>query len=268
MSAMFQELDYRKTPIGELSLRARRDVRSGDTIYEIKLGEEYLMSSLFTESEVALGRLGVQELLAPSPDDHSRAAGTAPCVAAPSDTAPAGATPSGTGLHVVVGGLGLGYTARAVLESPLVASVTVVDYLEAVIDWHRQGLLPLGVELTADPRCHFVHGDFFAIADSQAGFDPAQPGRQFDAIVLDIDHSPELHLDAGNARLYQPAGLARLAQHLLPGGVFGLWSNEPADPGFIRRLQGSFSQARGENITFYNPLQDRDFTQSVYLARK
>lgn len=241
MSPLFQELGYRQTPIGELSLRARRSLHSDEMIYEIKLGEEYLMSSMFTDSEVALGHLGVRE--------HPQAAA------------------GGAQLHVVVGGLGLGYTAKAVLEHPAVASLTVVEYLQAVIDWHREGLLPVSRELTADPRCRFVQGDFFAMTASQEGFDPENPGRRFDAILVDIDHTPDLHLDSGNAPFYSPAGLRALARHLAPAGIFGLWSNEAADPAFTARLQEAFTRARGEDITFFNPLQDRDFTQSVYLAQ-
>ena len=65
---------------------------------------------------------------------------------------------------MVVGGLGLGYTARAALENAAVRSLIVVDALAEVIEWHEQGLLPLGKELTGDPRCRLVHGDFFAMS--------------------------------------------------------------------------------------------------------
>ncbi len=157
MSALFEELDYRATPIGALSLRRRRELRLGVDVFEIKLGEDFLMSSQFTASEIALARLGLGEL-------------------------------SGRNLDVAVGGLGLGYTARAVLEHPQVGSLIVVEALEAVIDWHQQGLVPLGPELTGDARCRFVHGDFFALAKSDTGFDPDAPGRRFDAVLVDIDH--------------------------------------------------------------------------------
>jgi spermidine synthase len=236
MSALFEELDYQATPIGALSLRRRRDLRLGVDVFEIKLGEEYLMSSQFTASEIALARLGLAEL-------------------------------SGRNLDVVVGGLGLGYTARAVLEHPQVGSLLVIDALAAVIDWHRKGLVPLGAELSGDARCRFVHGDFFALAKSDAGFDPDTPGRRYDAVLVDIDHSPDLLLDAGNAFFYQPEGLRRLAAWLRPGGVFGLWSNALPDTAFTARLADHFAQARAEAVTFHNPLQDRPFTQTVYLAR-
>ena len=128
-------------------------------------------------------------------------------------------------------------------------------------------MLPLGATLTADPRSRFVLGDFFAMAASKEGFDSDAPARRFDAILVDIDHSPDLLLDAQNADFYQPAGLKRLSAHLHPGGVFGLWSNELPDASFTARLAEVFATARAERVTFHNPLQNRDSTQTVYLAR-
>ena len=132
----FQELDYRPTPMGLLTLRRRKEITLGIDIYEIKLDEEFLMSSLFTVAEVALANLGLAELSEPE-------------------------------LDVVVGGLGLGYTAKTVLEHPEVRELLVVDTLREVIEWHRQGLLPLSEQLTSDHRCRFVHGDFFAMSASR-----------------------------------------------------------------------------------------------------
>ena len=63
MSVYFQELDFRPTPMGVLSLRRRRQLSSGIDIYEIKLGDEFLMSSLFTAAEISLARLGLAELV-------------------------------------------------------------------------------------------------------------------------------------------------------------------------------------------------------------
>ena len=237
MSAAFEELDYCPTPLGALSLRRRRELKLGVDVFEIKLGEESLMSSLFTESEIALARLGLAGL-------------------------------RGEGLDVVVGGLGLGYTAKAVLEHPAVSSLIVVDALAPVIEWHETGVLPLGRGLTGDARCRFVHGDFFALSGSEAGFDPDAPGRRFDAILVDIDHSPAFLLNAQHQSFYQPAGLRRLAAHLRPQGMFGLWSNNLPDEAFVDRLAGVFARARAEPVTFHNPLQDRPFTQTIYLSKK
>lgn len=237
MALTFEELDYRPTPIGALSLRRRREMKLGVDVFEIKLGEEFLMSSLFTASEIALARLGLADL-------------------------------TGTDLDIVVGGLGLGYTARAVLDNDAVGSLLVVDALEAIIDWHESGLLPLGSALTNDPRCRFRLGDFFALAASDAGFDPDTPRRTHDAILVDIDHSPDFPLDPQNAGFYTPNGLARLTRHLKPGGMFGLWSNDRPDDTFVSRLSEVFSEARAEEVTFHNPIQDREAVQTVYLARR
>lgn len=236
MSAFFEELDYRPTPIGALSLRRRREMLLGVDVIEIKLGEEFLMSSLFTVSEEALATLGLAEL-----GDRK--------------------------LDVIVGGLGLGYTARAVLEHKNVNSLVVIDALEAVIDWHESGLLPLGKGLTGDPRCSFMLGDFFALAASNDGFIENEPAKKFDAILVDIDHSPEFFLDAQNASFYQQEGLKKLASHLKPGGVFGLWSNDRPDERFTTRLDDVFAGARAEIVTFHNPLQNREAVQTVYLGR-
>ncbi|HUE47108.1 MAG TPA: spermidine synthase [Aestuariivirgaceae bacterium] len=236
MSVYFEELDWRPTPIGTLSLRRRRELSSGVDVHEIKLGDEFLMSSLFTESEVALARLALAQI-------------------------------SGSNLDVIVGGLGLGYTAKAVLEHEAVGSLVVVEMLEPVIEWHVQGLLPLGPELTGDARCRFIAGDFFALAASDGGFDPKAPGRRFDAVLLDIDHSPDALLDARSTSFYRAQGLGRVAAHLNPGGIFGLWSDDAPDDNFTARLAGVFADAWAEPVTFHNPLQDRPFTQTVYLAR-
>jgi spermidine synthase len=236
MSALFEELDYRPTPIGALSLRRRRELSLGVDVFEIKLGDEFLMSSLFTASEIALARLGLAAL-------------------------------GGSGLDVLVGGLGLGYTARTVLEHESAGSLIVVEMLEGVIEWHKTGLLPLGAGLVGDARCRLVQGDFFALAASEAGFDPDTPGRRFDAVLVDIDHSPEALLDQRSTSFYRPEGLTALTAHLKPGGIFGLWSNDAPDPAFTERLSGVFAEAWAEPVTFHNPLQDRPFTQTVYLAR-
>ncbi|WP_340559848.1 spermidine synthase [Streptomyces sp. GSL17-111] len=235
MSARFQEIDWRPTPKGEISLRRRREPVSGADVYEVKLGDEFLMSSLFTAGEEALARLGLEAA-------------------------------RGTELDVVVGGLGLGYTARTALEDARVRSLLVVDALGEVIDWHQRGLVPLGAELTADARCRLVHGDFFAMVED-AGFDPDAPGRRFDAVLLDVDHAPDHVLHPDHAPFYEPAGLRALAARLHPGGVFALWSNDPPSEPFGRVLAEVFAQSAAHVVSFDNPLQGGTATNTVYVAR-
>ncbi|MBQ0927890.1 spermidine synthase [Saccharopolyspora endophytica] len=232
MGVRFEELDWRETPIGAISLRRRRDPVLDVDVFEVKLDDEYLMSSLFTVAEVELARLGL-------------------------------AKSSGSELDVVVGGLGLGYTARAALEDRRVRSLLVVEGLGEVIEWHEQGLLPLAPELTGDPRNRFVHGDFFALAASSDGFDG---GRRFDAILLDIDHSPQNVLDSGHAGFYAPDGLRAMAAHLRPGGVFALWSDDPPEDGFTRDLAEVFDDVTAHVVSFDNHYTGGTSANTVYVG--
>lgn len=236
MQIEFEELDYRPTPIGNVSVRRRTEVRLGVIVYEIKLNDEFLMSSLFTVSEIALARLGLAEL---GNDD----------------------------LTVAVGGLGLGYTAATVLEHANVGSLHVIEYLSPVIEWHQSGLLPLGSTLTSDPRCHFVHGDFFKLACSAEGLLPDQPYLKFDAILVDIDHSPSRALSPEHASFYSREGLGAMAAHIVPGGVFALWSDDPPDEAFVASLAEVFDTVVSHVVSFHNPYLDRDSACTVYVAR-
>jgi spermidine synthase len=236
MSANFKELSYHETPLGILTLRRRRMMSLGDLdIYEVKLGNDFLMSSLFHEVEVALAHLGLAEL-------------------------------QGSQWDVVVGGLGLGYTARAALEHREVASLLVIEALQPVIDWHQNGMVPLGVQLTADPRTRLLQADFFERAQSSEGFDPAEPGRRFHAVLLDIDHSPRELLHPRHGAFYQSDGLRGLARHLHPGGIFALWSDDSPDEEFMDTLGAAFATARAHIVTFPNPLLDGVSESTVYIA--
>ena len=235
MGVNFEELDYRQTAMGELILRRRRAMEAdGREIFEVKLNEEYLMSSLFHHSETALADLAMAQLV-------------------------------GGGWDVVVGGLGLGYTAAAVLKYAKVARMIVVDALAPVIEWHQRELVPNGARLSHDPRCHYHHGDFFALARAD-GFDPHDPQHRFDAILLDIDHTPEALLNPSHADLYSEEGMKRLRAFLKPGGVFGLWSNDRPDKDFSGMLATVFDNVMGHAVEFDNPIQANTAANGVYIA--
>lgn len=235
MSAHFQELDRQVTPMGEISLRRRWDPGLEVELHEVRLDEEFLMSSLFTVAEEALARLGL-------------------------------AAVEGTDLDVVVGGLGLGCTAAAALEDERVASLTVIDALGAVIGWHRDGLLPLSVALTADLRCRLQQGDFFALVAGE-GFGPGV-GRPCDAVLLDVDHTPRNVLHPSHAPFYEVAGLRRLAALLRPGGVFALWSDDPPDDAFFTTLGEVFAAPEAHVVPFANPYTGGESTNTVYVTRR
>jgi hypothetical protein len=135
-----------------------------------------------------------------------------------------------------------------------------------VISWHRLGLVPLGDKLALNSRCSLVHGDFFKLAASSGGFDPDSPGRLFHAVLLDIDHSPSHWLDTGNSAFYTGAGLTALAASLHPGGVFGLWSNDPPDEAFSSLLAEVFASAEFHLVTFPNPYTGGESSNTIYLA--
>ena len=238
MPLEYEELDYQETPLGALTLRRRR-LRSLDNleVYEIILGTGYLMSSLFTTVEIALADLALARL----PADREN-------------------------LSVVVGGLGLGYTARAVLNDDRIGDLLVVEALPEVISWHMREMVPLGQELHSNPSCHLIEGDFFVLAAEQ-GFDPGQPGRRFDAILLDIDHSPQNLIHERHQSFYSQNGLRHLQSFLNPGGVFAMWSDDPPDPEFQSLLDRVFTTTETRVVTFPNPLQDCQSESTVYLAQ-
>ncbi|WP_300381681.1 spermidine synthase [Henriciella sp.] len=243
MGRLFEELDYQVTPIGAISLRRRHILSLGCDVHEIMLGDEHLMSSLFTASEIALAKLGLAALA----DGPLAASGD---------------------WDVVIGGLGLGYTAAAALEDHRIARLRVIEMLSPVIEWHEKQLVPIEPPLTDDPRCQLQEGDFFGLAASEEGFSMEEPGRQHDAILIDIDHTPDWLLDERSGSFYSKSGLEKLSRHLKPGGIMGLWSDASADKAFITRMNGVFADAWSEPVTFHNPLQDKPFTQTVYLAKK
>jgi len=237
---IFEELDFQETPLGEISLRKRSEPRLDNIIiYEVKMNEEFLMSSLFVEAELQLAHLA----LAAISDVFTEK------------------------LSVIVGGLGLGYTAVAALENPTVASLKVIDVMPAVIDWHRRGLVPMGEKLNGDSRCELVLAYFFALATADTqGFSTANQDQKVHAVLLDIDHSPSFWLNEGNGAFYTEQGLQSLADKILPGGVFGLWSDEMPDDRFMQLLEKVFSSVESHIVTFPNPYTKQESTNTVYLG--
>ncbi len=223
--------------MGVISLRRRFDPVVAADVYEVKLDDEHLMSSLFTVAERELARLGL------------------------------GRTP-GAALDVIVGGLGLGYTAQEALRSSRVRSLTVIEFSDAVLDWNRRDLLPDTAGLAADDRVTLVCADFFAAATDAVGFDPLRPGRTYDAILLDIDHSPRHVLHASHAGFYTSVGLQSVSSRLNPGGVFAMWSDDPPDEEFTTLLESVFTAVEARSVWFDNPITRGRSAATVYLATR
>ena len=230
-----EELAWSETPRGEISLRRRIEPTLKVDVYEVKLGDEFLMSSLFTVAEIELARLGL-------------------------------ARAKGNQLDVVVGGLGLGCTAKAALEDPRVSSMLVVDAMPEVIDWHERELLPDAPAVVRDERTRLLLGNFFELAASEHGFDPDEPGRLHDAVLLDIDHTPHHLLHPDHAPFYSVDGLQRLRAHLRPGGVFAMWSDDPPDADFCALLEQVFDEVEAHVVAFDNFLTGGVSSNTVYVA--
>lgn len=222
-------LAYEPSSLGMLCLR-RRGMKSmpGAVVTEITLDHQFLMSSRNTASERALAELGL-------------------------------AMHEGSALRVLVGGLGLGYTAREVLRSHRVARVLVVEFLPPVIDWLERDLFPLAAELRADARFAVSLGDVYRrLADP--------PDEKHDLILVDVDHSPDEPLGSESAAFYTEEGLARARRHLADDGVLGVWSYAES-PRFAETLRRVFREVRALPLHFDNPvLQDAE-TNWLFFAR-
>jgi spermidine synthase len=195
-----------------------------------------LMSSLQTTSEEALATRGV-------------------------------AVHGGAGLRVLVGGLGLGYTARAALASDRVAHVRVVEHLPAVIGWLRGGLIPLAAELARDSRLEVVEGDVYGLL---LGPPPDAAEARWDLVLIDVDHTPDEPLGPASATFYDPIGLGRVAEHLAPGGVLGVWSAGDDDPRFAAALRAVFAETWVERVRWTDERIDegREVEDVLFFARR
>jgi spermidine synthase len=222
-------LAYEDSPLGPLCLR-RRELLSapGTVVTEVTLNHAFLMSSYNTASERALASIAVEM--------HP-----------------------GTGLRVLVGGLGLGYTAHAALGSERVANVQVDEFLPQVIEWFEQDLVPLSTTLNADDRFRVAPGDVYA---RLAG----EPRETFDLILIDVDHAPHDQLSGTNDDFYTCSGLDRARRHLAPGGILGVWSYAESSP-FATALNSVFDEVRVEPVSFFNDLVDEESTDWLFFAR-
>lgn len=224
-------LAYEDTPLGPLCLRRRELLsRPGTVVTEVTLNHAFLMSSHITVSERALARIALEM--------HG-----------------------GAELRVLVGGLGLGYTAHAALDSARVGYVEVVEFLPQVIDWLERELFPLAPELKADARFAAVRGDVYARLS-----DAPPAGEAFDLILIDVDHAPDDRLSPANDVFYTSEGLARVKRHLAADGVLGVWSSAESER-FERALRDAFDDVRIEPVAFYNELVDEETTDWVYFGR-
>lgn len=224
----FEILAYEDSPLGPLCLRRRELLsRPGTIVTEVTLNHEFLMSSLYTDSERELARIAIE-------------------------------MNQNESLNVLVGGLGLGYTAREALQSPRCVTVEVIELLPQVITWLKQGLVPLSDELKDEPRLDILEGDVYARL-------AVTPITHYDVIMIDVDHSPDERLGDENASFYSIDGLHAAKAHLAPEGVLAIWSYAESSP-FADALRAVFKNVRVEPVTYDNQLVDEQPTDWLFFA--
>jgi spermidine synthase len=208
--------------VGEVVLRTRGEV------VELVVDGVFTMDSAHTATEEALASLTLTRL-------------------------------SGDTLRVVVGGLGLGYTAAALLADPRVTRVDVVELDAVLVDWLDAGLLPgLATGTAPDGRLRLRVGNVLDLV-------PALAPGSVDAVLLDIDNGPGFLVHPGNAAAYQPEFLARAAGVLASDGILAVWSSHAA-PGLAAALEAVVGAC--EEVLLPVERDDRRFDYAIYLARR
>lgn len=159
--------------------------------------------------------------------------------------------------RILIGGLGFGFTLRRVLElCPPAATVEVAELLQEVIDWNRSYLTGVNGLLVDDPRVKVHTCDVGGLLECRSG-------DRYHAILLDVDNSPDPLVQKGNARLYQPGGIARTKDALHSGGRVVYWSANP-DKDFARSLEKVFKKVECIGAKAY-PKAKR-FTHTLFVA--
>ena len=219
----WEQLDAARTPDGKQDLRLKRR----GTEFSIMLGSNELMNSRLSGSEEALARLSLDKI-----DKSDR-------------------------IHVLIGGLGMGFTLRAALaELGADSRVTVAELVPAVVTWARGPMATIFDGCLDDPRVIVREADVGRLIDAARS--------DYDAILLDVDNGPEGLTQEGNDDLYGFAGLKAARNALRPGGVLAVWSSGP-DRGFTRRLQQCGFAAEAVTVRAHGK---RGAKHTIWLALK
>ena len=142
--------------------------------------------------------------------------------------------------HVLIGGLGMGFTLRAVLDVlPAAAHVVVAELVPAVVEWNRTILGDLAGHPLNDPRVRIETADVTSVLRANTA--------GFDAVLLDVDNGPAALTVSSNASLYDGRGVTVTRDALRPGGILALWSARN-DRRYERRLRETGFTVRREQV--------------------
>jgi spermidine synthase len=208
---------------GEVVLR-RRFTEQGQVVHELRVNGVLVMDSSITTSERVLATTTLDRL-----DDPQR---------------------------VLVGGLGLGFTVRALLADHRVGRVDVVELEPDVVEWMSRGLVPETADVLRSPRVQVRIGDVSRVVTAAA------PGS-YDAILLDVDNGPKHLVYPDNAGIYGEAFLSASARALRPGGALAVWSSTEAP-----ELRDTLEQTVGRchQVEAVTMLGSRETAFHVYVA--
>ncbi len=161
--------------------------------------------------------------------------------------------------HILIGGLGFGFTLKRVLElTGPDARVDVAELIPKIVDWNREYLPHVNGKLLDDPRVKILVRDVYDIIDRSAS-------DRYDAILLDVDNGPDPFVQKGNSRLYQNSGLVRIKAALNPKSRVVFWSAHQ-DKSFEKTLAKSFRNVEAISAKAY-PKAKR-FTHTLFVAER
>lgn len=227
-SVEYTEVARSDSPRGEIVLRERRDADAGPnapTVLELRVNGVFVMDTFETSSEKGLAAAALKQVDSPR--------------------------------NVVIGGLGLGFTAHEVLADKRVEKLVVVEIEDALVQWMRDGTVPHGPSFLADERLTVMTAD---IRTAMAEATPAA----YDLVLLDVDNGPGFLVYDDNEEIYQGEFLGQVRNALRPGGAVVIWSAAESP-----RLQAEMRETFGDAVAipFEVTLQSRDEQYWIYLAR-
>ena len=227
MPMEYVELARARSRRGEVVLRERHDPdHPNASVVELRVNGVFVMDTLETASEQALASVALLQVEDPR--------------------------------SVLVGGLGLGFTAHTVLADDRVQRLEVAEIEESLVRWMRDGTVPHGPAFLADGRLSVRTADIAQVVATAAP-------ETYDLVLLDVDNGPGFLTYDDNAALYGGALLHVVAETLRPGGALAVWSSAEAPA-----LHGNLAEVFGAAtpVPYDVRLQGRDERYWLYLARR
>lgn len=214
------------TPRGEIALRERTD-GDGTVVHELIVAGVFAMDTVDTSTEAELAIRALAGVEAPG--------------------------------RVLVGGLGLGFTAWQVLKDSRVRQVDVVEVEEDLVQWARLGLTPTLAVLARHPRVTLHSQDIAAVL----GGDAAEVSGPWDLVLVDVDNGPSFLVHEDNDRLYSASVLGAALRQVAPGGTLAIWAAQ-REPALLTTLS---DLAPTEEVILAVEREGRSLEYALYLAR-